>query len=133
MSTRGIYKFIEPRSAYYVYKHSDNYPSGAAVFIQNALKFSWELPRFEADEFSASFIADNKKEEGDVTLMHELRGDETSRIASLREIGIEYLYEISCKDNNLHVKAIDIRKGTCCFDGALDQFSAQYPDVTENR
>lgn len=35
MSTRGIYKFIEPRSAYYVYKHSDNYPSGAAVFIQN--------------------------------------------------------------------------------------------------
>ena len=102
--------------------------SGASVFRQKGMKLSWELPRFEADEFSASFIAANKKEEGDVTLMHELRGDETNRIASLREIGIEYLYEISCKDKKLHVKAIDIQEGVCCFDGALDEFSAQYPD-----
>ena len=128
MGTRGIYKFIDQDSAYYVYKHWDNYPSGAAVFIQNTLKLAWKLPRFEADEFSASFIAANKKEGGGVRLMHELEGDKTNIIASLREMWIEYLYEISCKDNKLHIKAIDIQKGACCFDGALDEFSAHYPD-----
>ena len=126
MGTRGIYKFIDTDATYYVYKHWDNYPSGAAIFIQNALELSWKLPRFEADEFSASFIAANKKGGGDVRLMHELEGDETSIIASLHETWIEYLYEISCKDNKLHVKAIDIQEEACCFDGFLDEFTAQY-------
>jgi hypothetical protein len=95
MGTRGVYKFIDQHSTHYVYKHWDNYPSGATTFIQNALELAWELPRFEADEFSASFIAANKKSVGDVRLMHETEEDETSIIASLREIWIEYLYEIS--------------------------------------
>lgn len=113
MGTRGIYKFIDQDSAYYVYKHWDNYPSGAAVFIQNTLKLAWKLPRFEADEFSASFIAANKKEGGGVRLMHELEGDKTNIIASLREMWIEYLYEISCKDNKLNAYP----KSTCDVTG----------------
>lgn len=100
--------------------------------FKNALKLSWNLPRFEADEFSASFIAANKKGGGDVRSMHKLEGDETNMIASLRETWIEYLYAISCKDNKLHVKAIDIQEGVCCFEGILDEFSAQYPDAREN-
>ena len=91
MGTRGIYKFIDQRSTYYVYKHWGNRPSGAAVFIQNALQLAWRLPRFEADEFSASFIAANKKEGGDVRLMHELEEDEANMMASLHEMWIEYL------------------------------------------
>lgn len=126
MGTRGIYKFIDQYSTYYVYKHRDNYPSGAAVFIQNALELAWGLPRFEADEFSASFIAANKKRGGDIRLMQELEEDETSIMASLHEMGIEFLYEISCKDDKLHVKAIDVQKGTCCFEGFLDEFTARY-------
>ena len=56
MATTAIYTFIDNYSRYHVCKHWDNNPTGAAKFISNALKESWELPRFEADEFAAAFI-----------------------------------------------------------------------------
>ena len=39
-----------------VYKHSD----GAVCWINKALEHAWPLPRFEADEFAAAFVAANK-------------------------------------------------------------------------
>ena len=63
MSTRGLYTFIGENSAdtWNVYKHSDNYPSGAVNTLQTALDyFAWQLPRYEADEFAAAFIAAGK-------------------------------------------------------------------------
>ena len=71
MSTRACYTFIdspfgETRS-FHVYKHHDGYPyagtesseAGGLVWIRNALIYSFEPPRFEADEFAAAFIAAN--------------------------------------------------------------------------
>jgi hypothetical protein len=43
-----------------IYKHSDGYPEGAVCWITRALEFAWPLPRFEADEFAAAFVAANK-------------------------------------------------------------------------
>ena len=66
MGTRAIYIF-EDEPDYeevYVYKHYDNYPEGAVDFIENAKEFAWDLPRFEADEFAASFVAANKDRKG---------------------------------------------------------------------
>lgn len=61
MSTRGFYTFKDTDGAsYHVYKHSDNYPTGAADALDSALLMSWRLPRFEADEFAAAFVAANK-------------------------------------------------------------------------
>lgn len=62
MSTRACYRFIDPQAAAVVtvYKHSDGYPEGAVCWITKALNFAWTLPRFEADEFAAAFIAANK-------------------------------------------------------------------------
>jgi hypothetical protein len=62
MSTRACYRFIDPETAEVVtvYKHSDGYPEGAVCWITRALDFAWTLPRFEADEFAAAFIAANK-------------------------------------------------------------------------
>lgn len=120
MATRGIYKFIDNDSTYYFYKQWDNYPSGAATFIQNALKLSWKLPRLEADEFSASFVAANKTRNGDVTLLHALNEDDLSSVS--------FLYEISCKDGKIYVDARDTQNGTHCFNGSLDEFSARYKD-----
>ena len=78
MSTRGLYTFVgewfpgytdhrsgkkhKPTQApsWNVYKHSDNYPTGAAGHIAAALAHAWPLPRYEADEFAAAFIAANK-------------------------------------------------------------------------
>jgi hypothetical protein len=42
-----------------VYKHSDGYPDGAVCWITKALEHAWPLPRFEADEFAAAFVAAN--------------------------------------------------------------------------
>jgi len=70
MGTRAIYIFEDEHDhvgrpdEVYVYKHYDNYPEGAVDFIEEAKEFAWELPRFEADEFAASFVAANKDRRG---------------------------------------------------------------------
>jgi len=64
MGTRAIYIFEDEHEEVHVYKHYDNYPEGAVDFIENAKEFAWELPRFEADEFAASFVAANKDRRG---------------------------------------------------------------------
>ncbi len=64
MGTRAIYIFEDEHEEVHVYKHYDNYPSGAVDFIENAKEFAWELPRFEADEFAAAFVAANKNRKG---------------------------------------------------------------------
>jgi hypothetical protein len=64
MSTRACYRFIDPDTndpeVVTVYKHSDGYPDGAVCWISKALEHAWPLPRFEADEFAAAFVAANK-------------------------------------------------------------------------
>jgi hypothetical protein len=84
MSTRACYTFLDTFSrgetrSFHVYKHHDGYPyaqchtgeeAGALVWIRNALIYAWELPRFEADEFAASFIVANKGNSGGVRLVH---------------------------------------------------------------
>jgi hypothetical protein len=62
MSTRALYTFRsdDGTEEYHVYKHSDGYPTGAADAICAALPFAWPLPRYEADEFAAAFVAANK-------------------------------------------------------------------------
>tara|TARA_R100001015_G_C4632516_1_gene196152 strand:+ start:549 stop:953 length:405 start_codon:yes stop_codon:yes gene_type:complete len=64
MGTRAIYIFEDEHEEVHVYKHYDNYPQGAVDFVENAKEFAWELPRFEADEFAASFVAANKDRRG---------------------------------------------------------------------
>ena len=64
MGTRAIYIFEDEHEEVAVYKHYDNYPLGAADFIENAKSFAWAFPRFEADEFGAAFVAANKNPKG---------------------------------------------------------------------
>jgi hypothetical protein len=67
MSTRACYRFIPENGpndwpgVVTVYKHHDGYPFGAAKAIEAALDYAWQLPRFEADEFAAAFVAANKR------------------------------------------------------------------------
>lgn len=60
MSTRALYSFEDENGTFHVYKHHDGDPRGAAEAIVNALDHAWPLPRFEADEFAAAFVAGNK-------------------------------------------------------------------------
>lgn len=69
MSTRATYQFRDSRGDdFTVYKHSDGYPQGAANWLANAIPLAWELPRFEASDFAAAFIAGNKTEGGGVRM-----------------------------------------------------------------
>ncbi len=61
MSTRALYTFRDfDGEEHHVYKHHDGYPTGAAEALANALPYAWKLPRYEADEFAAAFVAGNK-------------------------------------------------------------------------
>ena len=80
MSTRAIYTFSDEDTApIHVYKHHDGYPyasynsgrgeAGGLLWIKKAKELAWELPRFEADEFAAAFVAANKTEAGGCRLI----------------------------------------------------------------
>lgn len=74
MSTRAVFTFEDDTESFHVYKHMDGYPSGAAEALVKALALAWPLPRFEADEFGAAFIAANKTEGGNLRLLHTSGG-----------------------------------------------------------
>lgn len=139
MSTRAVYTFHDERGRYHVYKHSDGYPEGmgACYAINAALTFAWPLPRFEADEFAAAFIAANKSSWAFIDLEETDPGNRYSRraiktkdaefkrygqytgggvrlIADQSRDGwkshtnIEYRYEITCKKGKLHVTCFEV-------------------------
>ena len=81
MSTRAMYTFSDDSGANHVYKHHDGYPyckfpkgeGGGLVWIKKSLEYAWELPRFEADEFAAAFVAANKEpRQGGVRLVNKV-------------------------------------------------------------
>lgn len=91
MATRAIYHFRDDqdKETYRVYKHWDNYPSGAYECITKALEHAWPLPRFEANEFACAFIAGNKEGGGGLRLVPH----------GVTDMGQDYDYYISCSGN----------------------------------
>lgn len=99
MSTRATYTFKgqeDWEDDHTVYVHCDGYPSEALKKIQAAIPLAWELPRYESDEFAASFVAANKNNQGNIRLM---KSPENSGDA-------EYDYSISVSDD--HKLMVDI-------------------------
>jgi len=112
MGTRAVYSFIDERSCVSVYKHWDGYPAQACRFIANALPMAWPLPRFEAEEFAAAFVAANKKGRGDIYL---ISGPNPPG-------GLAYRYEIRCPDGRLHVRIYSCASGDSpIFEGSLEE------------
>ena len=112
MSTRACYTFRDGDEEYHVYKHHDGYPTGAAEFIIAALKYAWELPRFEADEFAAAFVAANKHgARGVVPQGGGVRLMKTGDIRQVAPWDIEYRYEIEPKGQSLQVKGYQTSYG----------------------
>jgi hypothetical protein len=113
MSTRAIYTFCDSRTEVHVYKHHDGYPynggvhngtayeAGGLVWINDAKAFAWDLPRFEADEFAASFVAANKSNGGGVNLIGDQKPWEYAS-------DCEYWYKVTCIDGDLHVTVLSV-------------------------
>lgn len=100
MGTRAVYTFLDEQSSFSVYGHWDGYPSSAAEKLCDALPYAWTLPRFEAMDFAAAFVAANKKVGGggiyltygpgyhaDLEYHYKIRaGDSTSIIVEVYEV-----------------------------------------------
>lgn len=110
MGTRAVFTFNDELGSHSVYKHWDGYPSGACEFIMNTFDYAWEWPRFEADEFAASFVAANKKSSGDIRL--------TS--GPIAHGDLSYSYEIfKAKNGQMIIK---------CIGGGDDDFYGRFKD-----
>jgi hypothetical protein len=113
MSTRAVYSFCDKTGdMFHVYKHFDGYPQDAYHFIAKACLLAWPLPRFEASEFAAAFISANKDSEGDICLT-----DHWNRHGDL-----QYRYEVTCKNTQLYIYAIEMPEDKLIFEGTLEQF-----------
>lgn len=96
MSAGASFEFKDKYDSYLVYKHCDGYPSGAADSIKGALLYAWELPRFEASEFAAAFIAANKTHGG---------GNVYCDVKE-HSSDVQYRYIITCEDGRLMVENV---------------------------
>lgn len=112
MGTRAVYTFKSHGEAFHVYKHWDNQPICAAGFISAACLKAWDLPRFEADEFAAGFIAANKDKAGDIRL-----------VKTAKEVAdAAYFYTVEHDGKSIVVTCKDY-KGARLFKGPLGTFS----------
>ena len=124
MGTRAMYTFLEKGARFNVYKHHDGYPEGAAEAIRNALSKAWELPRFEADEFAAAFVAANKTSSGGVRLM----SSGTPKTAAPSDIEFRYVIQQDPQVNRLLRITVfstdygDPRTEKKLFAGSLSEF-----------
>jgi hypothetical protein len=109
MSTRAIYTFYDSDTEVHVYKHHDGYPyckfdgaeAGGLVWINGAKEFAWDLPRFEADEFAASFVKAHKSVGGGVRLIGDKKPWEYAS-------DCEYWYKVSARQDFLHVTVLSV-------------------------
>lgn len=99
MSTRACYIFKDDLGSHTVYKHGDGDPSWAWRYYADTIAsgLAWELPRFEADEFAAAFIARNKVGAGSVRLV-----ERWNYIADIR-----YLYKLSMSKGNVLILKVE--------------------------
>ena len=107
MATRALYVFKDSDQSFTVYKHWDGYPDGAYEFISDAIPYAWELPRFEASDFGAAFIAGNKKHGGgDIYLIAD--------DADADAMGVEYIYTIMGEKDSIRIKTVHIHSYDAC-------------------
>lgn len=89
MSTRCNILVRDEHQTIQLYRHCDGYPESVIPDLKEVLAYAWELPRFEADDFSAAMVRAWKREggggvyiDGDYVPSDTLHGD------------IEFLYVI---------------------------------------
>ena len=99
MSTRACYTFKDKHGAFSVYYHYDGYPANALQMINKAKESAWQFPRFEADEFAASFCyvaKDGRPGGARLTEGPHRHGD------------LAYKYDVYFKNNDLMVKIWEV-------------------------
>ena len=91
MSTRSHIIIQDEFGSIQLYRHSDGYPDGEHGVIEGlkeAAQYAWELPRFEASDFSAAIIRAWKSHGGNIYI--DGSADGTKNL----HLDIQYLYTI---------------------------------------
>lgn len=99
MGTRAIITFKDADQTIHVYKHWDGNPENILELIDKSKALAWTLPRFEADEFAAAFVATAKTGSGDVRLLSG---------KAYPDMGQEYHYVVTLKIGRLDVKVKEV-------------------------
>jgi len=91
MGTKAAIKFTDEHGAQaIVYTQYDGDPRGIQQKLQAAIKSGlvWPLPRFEADEFAAGFIAANKKYSGGIRML-----------STMSDLWCDFMYIVNLNGN----------------------------------
>lgn len=132
MSTRSVTTFKDNYgSTFHVYKHHDGYPTGMQEVFAGLVESGkvWELPRFEADEFAAGFVAVTKTSGGGVRLQP----------TRTHACDVAYGYTVYQRKGErmprIKVSSPDFwgggRKETTLWDGPLSSFTAEIAEKIE--
>lgn len=131
MGTQAVYTFFDEKFEYHIYGNFDGYPTGAYDKLIKMIPFAWPLPRFEANDIAAAFIAGNKQSGGNIFLtkhwnehgylnyryeITKSNENATQYYIKAFEYGTTYKHKINTKDkqNNENYKLI--------FEGTLEEF-----------
>lgn len=117
MSTRAVFTFKEsdPKETYHIYQHLDGDPKQALINIKKAGLLAFKLPRYQASDYSAAFVAATKTGGGNIylTTSFDDHGD------------LSYRYEITAVKGIIFIDAYQVIFSTQCkkiYTGRLDDF-----------
>jgi hypothetical protein len=117
-----VVTFLDDHEQFHVYQHHDSSPSGMGEALQATLEYAWALPRFEAMDFSAAFVAANKRQGGGGTYL-------TTHGTGHGDLAYRYLVYPGTPERTPHIRAIrtsmnlaDVLNEELRFDGPLAQF-----------
>lgn len=127
MGTRAIYTFEDADTERHIFVHYDGYPVGAAGYFKQWLdtNYSWTLPRFEADEAAAGFVAAIKTGPGNVRICSD-------RFTSS---DVEFGYRVFMLRDELQVQCSttdywgDAPAEHIIFDGPMSEFMATAKEI----
>jgi hypothetical protein len=120
MSTRAVITFADDGQQFHVYKHGDGKPAEIGKALDATLPYAWPLPRYEATDFAAAFIAANKLKHGGGICL-------TTHWADHGDLDYRYLLYVS--ERKVMVRAVcmsmstpDVLTEQLLFDGPLLHF-----------
>ena len=77
MGTRASITFEDAHNSFTIYQHWDGDPETIARNVERSKMFAWNLPRFEASDFAAAYVAANKERGGNIRLLQQQESYDT--------------------------------------------------------
>ena len=95
MGTRASITFEDAHNSFTIYQHWDGDPETIARNVERSKMFAWNLPRFEASDFAAAYVAANKERGGNIRLLQQQESYDT-----------QHDYLVTCETDFLNIKEI---------------------------